>query len=416
MRRRLQRGATLVFTIAVLAGLVSLLAAFAASQRATTRNLQMELDRRQARIAAMAGIERAMASLATVDPNTVAATDDWGQIGEVAGQYFEVGAGTVRMEIMDEGSFVNLNTADQQQLLNMGLTTEQADSLMDWREAGQEARPEGAKDQYYNALPTPYNAALRPLRSFDELLLIKGFVARDLYELPEERNASQVLTTGNAEDQPVLMNLVGVWSSSPFTGQGGQARLNVNTANQQQLQQIGIQQPLAQAIIQRRNTQGTFTTLGQVLTTPGVTLQNATQILNSLSVNGATTVTGRLNLNTATEAALNSIPNMTPDMSTAIVTRQQTGFTGLGDLTSVPGVTLQFLQENADRFTVGSSVFRIRVIGRYAQTSVPLEAIVTIQNNAPKLTAILEQPYADMDTRWLWTTEPSTPILLAEDE
>lgn len=415
MRRR-NSGGVLVIALAVLTGLVTLVAAFAASQRAAFRGLQVEVDKAQARRLALSGIERALAELSLADSNAVTLNDEWALLGEAGGQVFTVGSGTIRLEILDEGSFVNLNSATQDQLLNLGLTTEQVDSLLDWREAGQEPRPEGGKDEYYNNLPTPYNAALRPLRSFDELLLVKGFTPRDLYELPEERNTNQTVVSGNAEETPVLSNLATVWSRAPWTGQGGQARLNVNTAQAQQLIQRGLTPQLAQAIIQRRNTQGTFTSLGQVLTVPGVTLQNAPSILNNLSVDNSQTVTGRFNLNTVTEPVLNSMPELTPDIASAIVQRQSTGYTALGDLASVPGVSIQVLQQIADRFVVGSNAFRIRVIGISGTTQVPLEAVVRLDGTTPVIEGIFEQPFADMATRWIWDIQPTSEIVLAEDQ
>jgi DNA uptake protein ComE-like DNA-binding protein len=412
MRR--QRGGALLIVLAVLAGLVSLVVAFAATQRASTREVQARLDRERAKRIAIAAVQRAMAEIALVDANSVTQLDEWYTLGESNGQYFTIGEGRARIQILDEGSMINLNTATQEQLEQLGLTAEQIDSLLDWREEGQEPRPEGAKDEYYNNLPTPYNASLAPLKSLDELLLIKGWTPRDIFELPEERNTNEPLVSGSADLQPLLINLATVWSRSPWLNEQGQARLNVNTATQQQLVQQGLTQQLAQAIIQRRNQQGTFTGLGQVLQTPGLTLQNCTPILNNLATDTSQEVTGRLNLNTASEAALNSIPDMTPDMSSAIVSRQQQGFASLGDLTSIPGVTLQWLQQNVDRFAVGSRAFRVRVLGTYGDVNYPLEAVVQLEGTTPRLAGLFEQPYGDMDTRWTWDTEPSTEIILAE--
>lgn len=409
-------GSAMIASLMVVTALVGIVAAFAASQRAHIRTVQADLDRRRALVIAEAAVNRALPDLALTNENLVTLNDDWALLGEVSGQNFIIGGGSARLEIIDEGALANLNTATENQLLNLGLTTDQVESLLDWREAGTTPRPEGAKDEYYNALPIPYNAALRSLRSLDELLLIKGFTPQTLYELPEASQSTQPLVQGSDQDQPVLMNLATVWSRAPWTRADGSARVNVNTVNAQQLVQAGIQQPLANAIIQRRNTFGTFTSLGQVLAVNGVTLQNAPAILNNLSIDTSTEVAGRLNPNTAGEAVLNSLPNSTPDITSAILTRQAEGFTSLGDLASVPGVSLQWLQQNADAFAVGSRAFRVRVAARYNSAVVGLEATVAIDGGEPRITGMYRLPFNDVVERWGWESSTTADIILAEDK
>lgn len=406
----------MIVTLAVLLGLVALVASYAVVQRSGFRAITSEIERDYARRLALAGVARAMAELGNVDEASASLADEWSQLGEYRGENFIVDDGSFRIQILDEGSLVSLNTAGETQLLNLGLTTEQVDCLLDWREPGQEPRPEGAKDEYYNNLPTPYNAALAPLKTLDELLLIKGFSARTLYELPEETQSNQPLVTGTDQDQPVLAEMTTVWSAAPWTRSDGQARLNVNTATQQQLVQSGIPQGFAQAIIQRRNTQGTFATLGSVLTVNGANAQNAASVLNNLSIDASTQVTGKLNINTVSEAALNSLANTSPDVTQAILTAQEQGFTQLGDLATVPGVTIQWLQQNVDQFAIGARVFRVRVIGRYHQQSMSLEAVVQIENGTPRILGFFETPSPNMAIRWRWNEEPSADIELVEPE
>ncbi len=49
------------------------------------------------------------------------------------------------------------------------------DSLLDWMDADEMERPEGAETQTYSQREPPYRAANRPLRDFEELRLIRGF-------------------------------------------------------------------------------------------------------------------------------------------------------------------------------------------------------------------------------------------------
>ncbi len=399
--------------LAVLAGLVMLVVSFAATQNSEIKEVTAELEKLQAKRIAQAGVQRVLAEMASIDENTVLQTDTWFLLGEENGENFLVDEGSFRVQILDEGSFVNLNQANEQQLLNLGLTAEQVDSLLDWRQPGFDARPEGAKDEFYNNLAVPYNTALQPIRTLDELLLIRGWNQATLDQLPTEESGLPPLVSGSEEARPVLSNLATVYSRAPWTNPGGQPRLNVNTATLANLQQILQSQQLAQAIINRRG-QGTFATLGQVLTVNGVNLQNVANILNNLSVNASTEVTGRLNLNTASEAALNSLPNSTPDITSAILTRQATGFTLIGDVTTIPGVNLQWLQLNADSFVVGSRAFRIRIQSVFRGAIYSSEALVTIANGTATVASTWESSRRSMLEKWNWVETTTGDVILAE--
>lgn len=178
MRRR-QRGAIFVVTLAILAGLTAIVASVALSQRFVIKAEAHSLEEQRARVAAEAGIQRAVETLcdagssgSTAAPtagvnsgsnvNSGSATtlqDDWAMLGSTGSDRFQLKDSSFRLQILDASSLVNLNTATQQQLQNLPLTTEQIDSLLDWVSAGENARSDGGKDSYYNALSTPYDAS-----------------------------------------------------------------------------------------------------------------------------------------------------------------------------------------------------------------------------------------------------------------
>jgi type II secretory pathway component PulK len=397
-----------------------ILAGAAATQHVAMRAQWNRMEERRARIAAQAGIQRAITELAAAaDPAAQTATatgavtlsDEWATLGQNGNEDFRIGSSSFRLEIVDASSLVNINTAAQEQLERLPLTPEQVDTLLDWREADRSPRSDGAKDEYYNSLENPYNAKLGRLNTVDELLLIKGFTPDVLWE-PQENVTGVTLVQGAQEDQPVLIDLITVDSASQPVSASGQPRLNANTVTVQQMVARQIPANIATAIFQRR---GSFTRVGQILALPGVTAQNARLILDNLAINSQTRVEGKINPNTATEAVLNSLPNMTPDIAAAIVARQGTGFTGLGDLVDVPGLNnMTLLQQLADFFEVRSTVFRIRVMGKAGQTTVPLEAIVEMLNGQPRLLRIEEPAYPDVVTRWAWQEEPTVETTLKE--
>ncbi|MEQ1823755.1 MAG: helix-hairpin-helix domain-containing protein [Fimbriimonadaceae bacterium] len=405
--RNKQSGGILVITLVVMAAIVAALSITAANQEIRTRVTINRLEQRRARLAADAGVARAMAALATQDPNLVLQEGDWFTLGNSAADRFLIGDDSFRLEIKDASSLVSLNTATEEQLLNLGLTTEQTDSLLDWREPDGAARPEGAKNDYYNSLQEPYNIKGARLDSLDELILIRGFDNLAVYgALQDSSNAIR-----NGEGAFALYQLVTTDGFSPNVGQDGQPKTDVNQAQLQQFTQAGIPAQTAAAIIARRNGQGTFTSMSLVLQTPGLNNNTAGTLLDRFSVSSEQRVEGKLNLNTVSETTLQSIPNITTDIAQAIVSQQANGgFAALSEIFQIPGMTLQLAAETADRFAVGSDTFLVRVTGRAGRTDVSIEAVVQIQNGTPVLLKTLETPQRDMRSLWNWTDETTNEV------
>jgi DNA uptake protein ComE-like DNA-binding protein len=193
----------------------------------------------------------------------------------------------------------------------------------------------------------------------------------------------------------------------------GEPKSNVNTASAGQLVQAGLDNQLAQAIIQQRNQVGTFTSWSQLLQVPGVTLQNVSLLLDGLTLDTTDFAIGRINVNTAPEQTLNLLPGITPDVVQAIVSRQGT-FEGLGDLASVPGMSLALLGQVAGMVTISAEAFLVRVIGRYGTAQVALEAVVTIEENGPVVRKIERFPFFDAALRWGWAETADTEFVLVE--
>lgn len=396
MRRR--RGGVMVLTIVVLAILLAMLATIVASVNADARATIGRTDKLKAKIAAESGVAYAMSILQRQAPGPATQLDEWFEAGSAANDRFLAGQASFRVQIVDAASLVNLNTATEDQLLNLGLTTEQVDSLLDWREEGVTPRTEGAKDEYYNTLENPYNAKLRRLDSLDELLQVKGFDAATLMQSPEQANSSGVA--------PVpLASVATVDSYSTTSGQ------NINTVSQQQLQQGGIPPQLAAAIIARRN-QGQFTNFGDVLRVVGMTTQAATTLVSNYQVGAQPRTEGKLNINTAGLEALTTLPEITPDIADAIISRQLAGFQNLGELLQVPGFSLQTLAATVDRLSVQSDVFVIRVEGFSGAVRVPLEVVVRVATDRPRIIKVLTPFESDMRVLWGWANDPTGDVTL----
>jgi type II secretory pathway component PulK len=413
-----RRGAIMVLTLLVLTGLVAILVGATAASRMAFKAGLNRMEERRTDIAADAACQYVIATLATQSKTAITPTDDWVTLGTAGDERFTYGNETFRIQVLDAASRINLNTVGQAQLQQMNFTTDQIDSLLDWRSAGQTARANGAKDAYYNGLSQPYNTSLRPFKTVDELLLVKGFTAQDLMKTLDQQEAvggnssttNTTTTTSSATGAPtpILYDLLTVDSVSNDVGANGQPKLGVNSgaANMQALLRIGLPPNLAGAIVQRRVTGRPFTTLGQLLALPGVNTRTATLMLNSLSITGTARVTGKLDLNTVTADVLNTLPNITADQVQAITQQQQTGFTSLGQIASI-GISNRDLQNLVDLFSVNTQSFLVRIVAQAGGTKKAYEATISIEGTTPKVLRMTDAPL-DATTRWGWADDAST--------
>lgn len=411
MRKR--RGIAFVLALMVLVAVALLLTA--ASQRVTREITQRSTvnEEAKAEMAARAGIQRAIAEMTSFNTSLLQPqSDTWATLGDHGNTRFTMGKGmSFRLEIVDAGAKVNLNVASEDQLRNLGLTDEQVDSLLDWRETAlQSTRQLGGKDEYYNNLPNPYNTQLGKLNTLGDLLLVKGFTAQNLLQPSTNTTTTPLVSSGGTT--PTLAQLATVDSQVGNVDANGQAKTNVNTANQQQLQQAGLSPQLAQAIVQRRQTQGNFTGLGQVFALPGAAA-SAAQILNQLTATTDQQLYGRINLNTATEPVLRSIPNL-PSAAVDTILANNGGYTALGDLATVSGLQASDLVNLADVFTVGSQVMVVRTLGTYGSRSVGMEATLDMTSTPPKIRRVERVIPNDPIAYWNWATETNQDIALME--
>jgi general secretion pathway protein K len=410
--RRKNRGTAYILSLIAIVILTAVVTGFSTRLTAHVQTETARLDRRSGELAIQAGIARAMATLAEANLNTLDLTEEWYTIGQGGVTEFQVGETNVRFEIIDSTRFVNLNTANEEQLQRLNLTEEQVAALLDWREEQLQPRLEGAKDEYYNTLETPYNTRLRRLESLSELFLIRDFTPFSILNPPTTIN-SNVISSGSIEDQVPLIEVAVVDSTSPNTRADGTQRVNLNVAQLPQLVQAGISNQAAQLILQRRN-QGQFTSYSQVFAINGLNVQDARTLLNVATITNETTLSGKINLNTAPESVLRTIPNLQEDQVQSII-NQQGNFDELGDLADIPGFSTNALQQVADFFTIGCQTFIVRLQASKGTTKSYREAFITVQNGTPRLVKQAQPLPRDPLTAWTWEADATTTTVLMEN-
>lgn len=131
--------------------------------------------------------------------------------------------------IIDESGKISLNGLTdasgivlKKLLINGGITSEQADtivdSILDWRDADDLHRLSGAESDYYLSLAKPYKTANRDFETIEELILVRGITPAILYGTDSRSGIIPFLTvygkTGkvniNAAPKEVLAALPGM--------------------------------------------------------------------------------------------------------------------------------------------------------------------------------------------------------------
>jgi DNA uptake protein ComE-like DNA-binding protein len=106
----------------------------------------------------------------------------------------------------DEGSKININTANRDTLMRLpGMTEDVADAIIDWRDTDENPGASGAESDYYETLQPPYRCKNGPFETVEELLLVKGVTPDLLYGYDANHNGflneEEVAATGGGSLQ-----------------------------------------------------------------------------------------------------------------------------------------------------------------------------------------------------------------------
>jgi len=189
-----------------------------------TKNFQEEL---QLYALAEGGIQRAIAELVNKnDPKVQQMRKDlninelpadkreWFTDGRDYLLSFDQGACDVR--IIGEGGKANINLVPETMLRNMlnnlGVKVEirdiVVDSILDWLDADDLYRANGAENDYYRSLKEPYDCKNGPMDSVEELLLVKGVTPEMYYG----KKAAEKAEGGAKVDQIGLKDVFSIYA------------------------------------------------------------------------------------------------------------------------------------------------------------------------------------------------------------
>ena len=439
-------GLSLISTLWMIAILSVLATQFLYSIRLEQRAQANFAERTKFHYAAKAGFERSVAMLRGDETPYDALGENWADgLEEQIEDGVRVGnVLTYRVKITDEGAKVNINTADVNVIRGL-LALVGYEDMEITEQPLAEAIEQG-----------------RPYRTVRDLARVEGMTQALLYGQQVAPNAIGGVGTGIEADEteagqnaPGLINLVTVYSIDKNTDASGQARVDINGANAQQLTQIqgnnnqpvfsqgeaesltqqrsfdsvgnlldaqavseqvfnnisdqlsidsneenqelvnintadaarlqtldGIDQGLAERIIDRRNSQGNFQNVDQLKEVKLITEAEFRSIVDKITTKDAETLSGLININTAPQEMLQLLPGMDENKAQAIVARresepeddqqaqalEETGiegnpFTNIGQLLDVEGMDMNTFRQLAELVTYRSHGFLIEADG-----------------------------------------------------
>ncbi|MCE9615329.1 MAG: general secretion pathway protein GspK [Lentisphaerae bacterium] len=234
------RGSALIIVLWTIGLMGLLVMSFAFDAHLEAKIISYYRKRTRAGYLAQSGIEIAkllMAKVPHVDPRAPPEPDPEDPWKEDARQLaaggrlqraYPLGDGDVQVEIVTEQARRSVNTLKREEdwepiLDAIGVPEDMwpdlVDAFLDWTDADDEARPNGAEtEDYYKTLKPPYRARNGDLYSVEELLQIKGFNRAILYGGP--------LTAG--DEEPVMIADGGL--SRLLTVFGTDPKVNINAA------------------------------------------------------------------------------------------------------------------------------------------------------------------------------------------
>ena len=143
--------------------------------------------------------------------------------------------------VVDEAGKINVNAllaldggkgdlAYQILMALPNMTSDVANSILDWLDPDDTPRTDGAEEDYYSSLNPPYHCKNGPIDSLEELLLVKGVTPQLLYG--NDRNRNGVLDPdeddGSGQVDLGWSAYLTVYSREPNTDVNGNARIYLN--------------------------------------------------------------------------------------------------------------------------------------------------------------------------------------------
>lgn len=453
-RRRRDRGLALVVVLFLSAILTLIMYAFLREMQVESHLAASFGRRRQAYHLCRSAMEKAMATLEAEQtpvpsPSStwfdsadewyeqeVSATDPQGRTIPI-GVWSMIRAGQEpdgknHFGIADESSRLSLNLAPRAVLMKLpNMTDEIADAILDWRDSDENVTGSGAENTHYQSQDPPYSCKNGNFDTVEELLYVKGVTPELLYG--EDLNQNGVLdpNENDGETSPPNDNSDGVldlgWISfltvhsyDKNVRADGQPRVDINSANANQLQQalgdVLTPQELQNIPVRRNAMGGAFLSSAHLMTVPivpqpGISVAKWRQIVDRVTVADGETLPGLVNINTAGRTILGMLPGLTSDDVAELLehrTKTDVDLSTIGWLADV--LAPDKIQGIAAYVTTRAWQFRFDVVARIGPKSERDAGETTFAPLDPQKPP--PPPRAMMRLQAVWDRGGTTPRLL----
>ena len=346
---RCECGLSLISTLWLLTVLSVLATHFLYSIRLEQRAQANFADRTKFHYAAKAGFERAVMILRGDETPYDSLGENWAEgLEEQIGDSVQAtNVLTYRVKITDEGAKININTADVSMI--QGLLT-----LMGYQEVG--ATEQSLAEAIEQGSPYRTVRDLARVEGMTSALLHGQQVAADPNSVEGTGSNIGMDATGTQQNVPGLVDLVTVYSIDKNTDANGNARVNINNADGQQLTQIRgnnnqlvFSQGEKDALVQQRE----FDSIGDLIDATAVTEQVFNNIRERISVESNDEEEDIVNINTADAGELQTLDGIDEGIAERIVDHRnsQGNFQNVDQLKEVKLITEDEFGSIVDRIT-----------------------------------------------------------------
>jgi len=394
-RAKNKRALVLVAVLWMVAVMTAIVAVVGQTSRLNLKMAMAATDEVRCKWACRAGTENAIAVLNEDLKDSDCLSDLWSDNDE---DFNDVAMERCRysVRVIDEAGKLNINTATKEQFMALPYMEEEiAEAILDWRDNDEEPQGQGAETGYYENLPIPYKIRNGPFKTVRELLAVKGVTAEYLYG--EDTNLNGLLDSNekdgdltpppdNGDDHldPGWIASLTCYSYENNVDADGNRRVNINQANQQQLQdQLGIKASQAKWVVDNRG-QG-FKSIADLINDSSpktsssgssgnqdqaepIDLETFRRIADRITISDQAKIPGKININTAdrqTLAALFGGDDQAEQIALSIIADRASllyGFTSVADLLNQQSVNMQRFKAVADMITVRSDVFMVQCL------------------------------------------------------
>ncbi len=368
---RNNRGYVLIIVLLIIALLVSVSSEFLITAQTNVHYIRKFSEKLKSHTIARAGVNIATAVL-DADKKGVSSSvlqgmstdsnvDSYNDIWAVDFPEIPMEEGTLRINIIDENSKINLSVlanevvdrspyyaVTQRFFLNMGLPMDIADVLIDWVDVDDARFPYGAESpDYYLTLSTPYSAKNGEMDSIQEMLMVKGITPEIYYGLGQAPSLDTKLVDNNRgsrkPDMSELLKAVPGKSGAPKSSSGSSDFKD-------------LENPIGKE--RSRKLSDYFRVNGE-----------RNDYLNELN---------KININTASYRVLSALTDtMTDDIVTELIRRRQKQpFSSIDEVKDL--ITDETIRRNL--LSVRSYIFRLEITGKVRDTQSTMIAVYNREN------------------------------------